>query len=230
MKHFNSTIVRLKLDEFYKAIVKDHLHKHTMPKIDEMSNYITGLNNPRQVVKWAFNENTNIGDVSEVFDLDGQYVVAVLTEKYEEGYPPLSEVKSRIATNVLNRVKGKYLVEKMKAYNGDLDKMEKELKGIKDNVPALAFTDRNMPHFGREKTVIGYTFGMDNGKTSKPLIGNGGTFVIKLNKITHVTELNDYTSVIKKMEENFAKRVSQDRPYRAIKDAADIVDNRITFY
>jgi hypothetical protein len=87
-----------------------------------------------------------------------------------------------------------------------------------------------MPKFGREKMVIGYTFGMDDNKTSKPLIGNGGTFVIKLNKITHVNPLSDYTPVVKKMEENFAKRVKQDRPYWAIKKAADIVDNRISFY
>jgi peptidyl-prolyl cis-trans isomerase D len=217
-------------DAFYKAILKEHLHKRTMPRIHEMSNYITGLNNPRQVVKWAFNEDTEIGDVSEVFDLDGQYVVAVLTEKYEEGYPSLDEVKQRIATNVLNQVKGRYLAEKMKAYNGNLDKIAKEMNGIKESVPALAFTDRNMPKFGREKMVIGYTFGMDDNKTSKPLIGNGGTFVIKLNKITHVNPLSDYTPVVKKMEENFAKRVKQDRPYWAIKKAADIVDNRISFY
>ncbi len=217
-------------DAFYKAILKEHLHKRTMPKMHEMSNYITGLNNPRQIVKWAFNEDTKIGDVSEVFDLDGQYVVAVLTEKYEEGYPSLDEVKPRIATNVLNEVKGRYLAEKMKAYNGNLDKIAKEMNGIKENVPALAFTDRNMPKFGREKMVIGYTFGMDNNQTSKPLIGNGGAFVIKLNKITHVTDLSDYTPVINKMEENFAKNVKQDRPYWAIKKAADITDNRISFY
>ncbi len=217
-------------DAFYKAIAKEHLHKRTMPRMHEMSNYITGLNNPRQIVKWAFNEDTQIGDVSEVFDLDGQYVVAVLTEKYEEGYPSLDEVKPRITTNVLNEVKGRYLAEKMKAYNGDLDKIAKEMNGIKESVPALAFTDRNMPKFGREKMVIGYTFGMDDGKTSKPLIGNGGTFVIKLNKITHVTDLSDYTPVVKKMEENFAKRVKQDRPYQAIKKSADIEDNRISFY
>ncbi len=217
-------------DAFYKAIIKDHLHKRTMPRMEKMSNYITGLNNPRQVIKWAFKDGTEVGDVSGVFDLDGQYVVAVLTEKFDEGYPPLSDIKTRIATNVMNEVKGRYLVKKMKTFNGDLAKIAANMKAVKNKVPALAFTDRNLPGFGREKMVIGYVFGMNNGNTSKPLVGNGGAFVVKLNKLTHVDALKNYKAIINKMENNFTKQVSQDRPYRAIKDAADIVDNRISFY
>ncbi len=218
-------------DEFYKAIVKEHLHKRTMPRIHEMSDYITGLNNPRQVVLWAFKDDTEIGDVSEVFDLDGQYVVAVLTEKYEAGIPPLSEVKSRIATNVLNEVKGRYLVKKMKELNGDMEKIAAEMKNaVKNKVPALTFNDRNLPGFGREKKVIGYVFGMKDGQVSKPLAGNGGAFVVKLNKITVAKDVNDFSVVKKTVYGDFSKRIRQDRPYQAIKDAADIVDNRRSFY
>ncbi len=218
-------------DEFYKAIVKEHLHKRTMPRMEEMTNYITGLNNPRQVVLWAFKDDTEVGDVSEVFDLDGQYVVAVVTEKYEAGIPPLSEVKTRIATNVMNEAKGRYLTEKMKKYNGDMDKIAAEMKNVvKNKVPALTFNDRNLPGFGREKKVIGYVFGMNDGQISKPLAGNGGAFVVKLNKITRANDISDYTILRKTMYGDFAKRVQQDRPYQAIKEAADITDNRRSFY
>ncbi len=217
-------------NQFYKAIIKDHLHKRTMPKMDKMSDYITGLNNPRQIVKWAFKDGVEVGDVSEVFDLDGQYVVAVLTEKYDAGYPALSDLKSRIVANVTNEVKGEYLVKKMKAYNGDLAKIASEMKGVSKKNPALAFTDRNMTGFGREPSIIGHIFGMKNGQTSEPLIGNGGTFVIKLNKLTHVSDLKNYAPVIQKLESKFAEQVSKEYPYKAIKEASDIEDNRISFY
>lgn len=217
-------------NQFYKAIIKDHLHKRTMPKMDKMSDYITGLNNPRQIVKWAFKEGVEVGDVSQVFDLDGQYVVAVLTEKYEAGYPALSDLKSRIVANVTNEVKGEYLVKKMKAYNGNLAKIASDMKGVSKKNPALAFTDRNMTGFGREPSVIGHVFGMKNGQTSMPLIGNGGAFVIKLNKLTHVSELKTYAPVVQKLESKFAEQVTKDYPYKAIKEAATIQDNRISFY
>ncbi len=215
---------------FYEAIRKDHLHKRTMPKMDKMSNYIVSLKNPRQIVKWAFNEDTKVGEVSKVFDLEGQYVVAVLTEKFEKGYPSLDDLKPRIVNNVMDEVKGRYLVKKMKTFDGDFAKIAATMKVQKEKMTTLSFNTRNMTGFGREKKVVGYVFGMDQGKISRPLIGNGGVFVIHLDKMTKASDLGNYSATIKKMESEFEKRVTQNYPYKALKNASDIVDNRISFY
>ncbi len=76
--------------EFNDAVTEGRFNKRSMPKVDEMSNYIAGLNSPRQIVRWAFNEETGVGDVSQVFDLEDMFVVAVVTAKSDGGYPPLS--------------------------------------------------------------------------------------------------------------------------------------------
>ena len=81
------------IEDFDAAVEENRLNKRTSSKVREMTNRIVGLNDPRQIVRWAFGKNqqvgeVEVGDVSNVFDLDDQFVVAVLTHKAEEGYPP----------------------------------------------------------------------------------------------------------------------------------------------
>ncbi|RLD87503.1 MAG: hypothetical protein DRJ02_06160, partial [Bacteroidetes bacterium] len=97
------------IESYDKAVTENNLNKRTANNLQKMSNYIAGLKNPRQIIHWAFNENTEVGSVSSVFDLEDMFVVAVLKSKTEEGYPDLEDVKERIQRFVTNEVKGKVL-------------------------------------------------------------------------------------------------------------------------
>ncbi|RLD41052.1 MAG: hypothetical protein DRI89_10595 [Bacteroidetes bacterium] len=216
--------------EFSEAVSEGRLNKRSMPKIDKMSSYIAGLTNPRQIVRWAFNEETNVGDVSEVFDLEDMFVVAVVTAKSEEGYPPLSEVKVRIETLVLNDVKGEKLVEQMKANNNDLDKLAAEFNTKKVNVNALTFNSRNLQGFGQEKEVIGTIFALNSGDITAPIVGKGATFVVRVDNMAKAQDKESYAGTIQGLTANFKQKVDQDAAYKAIEKSLDITDNRILFY
>jgi len=217
-------------EEFDAYVQENRLSKRTMPSIRKMSNYIAGLKNPRQIVRWAYNEEVNVGDVSSVFDLEDMFVVAILTGKEKEGYPSLEDVKDRIKTNVYKELKGKYYAEKMEAYNGDLAKIKTGMNGMEKDVNPLYFVSRNLPGFTVENNVIGTVFGMKNGETSQPIIGNGGVFVVNVKSIIKATPTSDYSIVILEKEADLAKKVNQDAPYNALKESLNIVDNRIDFY
>ena len=216
--------------EFNDAVVEDRLNKRSMPKIDKMSNYIAGLNSPRQIVRWSFNEDTKVGDVSEVFDLEDMFVVAVVTAKSEEGYPPLSEVKDRIATLVVNDVKGKYIADQMKANSNDLDKLATEFNTKKVNVNALTFNSRNLQGFGQEKDVIGTIFALKASDITAPIPGNGGVFVVMVDNMAKAQDKESYAGTIQTLQTSFKKKVDQDAAYKAIEKSLDITDNRILFY
>jgi len=64
----------------------------------ETDNSIMGMPNAREVVRWAFSENTKIGDISPVFDLQGKYMVAILKNATPKGVVPLDLIKSRLET------------------------------------------------------------------------------------------------------------------------------------
>ncbi len=215
---------------FEAVAKKDHLQLRIMPKMEETTYYIPGLENARSIVRWAFKSGTDVGTVSNVFDLEGQYAVAVVTKKFDAGIPSLKEVKDQIKPFVINKVKGKYLVDKMKAFHGNLDKIAASLKGQKQSMNNLTFNTRNIVGFGMEDKVIGTVFGMKSGSTSQPLAGNAAAFVVRLDALHKAGKLSNYNAFINSYLNTFKQRVEQDYPYVAIKDAADIQDNRITFY
>ena len=217
-------------EEFNEAVSENRLNKRSMPKIDEMSNYIAGLKNPRQIVRWAFNEETSVGDVSQVFDLEDMFVVAVVTAKSEKGYPPLSEVKGRIVTLVTNKVKGEALVQQMKANNKDLDKLASEFNTSIVDVNSLTFNSRNLQGFGQEKKVIGTIFALNTGDISEPIAGKSAAFVVKVENMAKATDKDNYNATIQSIYSDFKQGVNQDVVYRALEESLDVEDNRILFY
>ena len=218
------------IDTFNEAVTEEKMNKRTANNIQEMSNYISGLKNPRQIIHWAYNENTEVGDVSPVFDLEGMFVVAVLKSKTEEGYPSLEDIKSRLTAFVTNEVKGNILAEKMSTYGKEFDKISENLNIDKVDINSITFSSRNIQGFGAENKVIGSAFGMNLSEVSEPIIGNGAVFVIKVNKLTEAPEREDYTQSNTTLKSAFTQRVDQDYPFRAIEKASDIKDNRLLFY
>jgi len=208
---------------------KDHLQLRVMPRMYETTYYIPGLQNARSIVRWAFKSGTDVGAVSNVFDLENQYVVAVVTKKFEPGIPPLEAVKDQIRPFVVNLAKGKYLANKMKAFHGDLNKIASAMNAKKQSM-TLTFDTRNIVGFGMEDKVIGTVFGMKTGSTSQPIVGNAATFIVKLDNVQKAGKLSNYNAFVSSYLYSFRQRVMEGYPYIAIKDAADIQDNRITFY
>ena len=56
---------------------------------------VGALGETRQIVQWLFRDAAE-GKVSDVFDLNDQYVVAVMTGELEKGYKPFEIVKEEV--------------------------------------------------------------------------------------------------------------------------------------
>lgn len=218
------------LEQFNAAVAEDHLNVREMPNLREMNNRIPGLPNPRQIVQWAYNENTTVGTVSTVFDLEDMFVVAVVTKLAEAGYPTVEEVKSKIELSVINELKAKHLAKQMEAYNGDFAKAEADMKLTRTNVTPLFFSSRNLKGYGAENQVIGSVFGLSDGKTSQPIIGNAGVFMVKMNSLTKSSAPPSYAQIIGTLQATFKQGVEQDQAYRALQESLEVIDSRIKFY
>jgi peptidyl-prolyl cis-trans isomerase D len=217
-------------DEFSKMVTEQRLNKREQPVLREMSNFIAGLNNPRQIVRWAFNKETELGQVSSVFDLDDMFVVAVLVTSEPDGYPSLESVMERIEPRVYNEFKGEYLLNKMNELDGNMAKIKADMSVTDKEVNPLFYGSRNLPGFTIENEVIGSVFGMKKGDVSQPIIGTSAVFIVKVNDMTKVAGITDYAPTITAMTDDFSQRVDQDRPFQALKESLEIVDNRIDFY
>ena len=219
------------LAQFDTAVVNQGLNKRTAERLNEMSNRIAGVENPRQIVRWAYSINTEMGNVSPVFEDGKTYIVAILKDITPEGYTPFEKVKEQIRPLVINRKKGDVLVDRINALNSDdLYQIATEMGEKVDTATDINFMARNIPGFGRENEVIGKLFTLEVEKISKPIKGNNAVFVIVIDEIKEPKDIDVYSIYANQLETAFKTKVTSNVPYRALEKNAEIIDNRLMFY
>ena len=216
-------------EQFNAAVEAQGLNKRTYQSIRKNTNRIAGINNPREIVRWSFNEDTKIGDISNVFELENMYVVAVLTKIVPEGYAPYEDIVERYASTIKKVKKGEMLVEKAKAYGTDYQKMIDELGGEKINVENFTMEGRGFGSLGVEEKICGTALGMKEGVYSAPLAGGNAMAVVKVTGSTPATP-TDYDALRKEYVSRFNNAILNGNAYTAIYDNAKIVNNGILFY
>ncbi|MBQ0025409.1 MAG: SurA N-terminal domain-containing protein [Bacteroidales bacterium] len=87
-----------KYENFAQIVKEQNLPVVPANGIVESTRRIGEVENAREVVRWAFEKNTKVGNVSDVIVVDNKYYfVAALTEAYKEGYMSLSQVSAQIS-------------------------------------------------------------------------------------------------------------------------------------
>ena len=217
-------------DKFNAAIEEQGLTKRSMPKMNAATYQITGIDNPRQIVRWAFDDKTKKGDISSIFELDNMFVVAALTDVVPEGYAPLSIVTEQSKYHILNQKKGEIAVEKMKACGTDYDRMVKELGAEQTTVSDVNLEGRVLGNFGVESDIIGTILGMKEGEVAGPIAGNSSAFIVKNVKIQEAPATTDFSTILRDKTSQFNNKVLNNAVYNALKNISKIEDNRARFY
>ena len=217
-------------DQFNAAIEAQGLTKRTMPRMNAATYQIAGIENPRQIVRWAFDKKTKIGDVSTIFDLDNMFVVAALTNIVPEGYAPLNIVADQAKYQIINKKKGEVAVDKMKACGTDTNRMVSELGAESTTVSDIAIDSRVLGNFGVEADIVGTLLGMKEGEEVGPMAGNSSAFILKNVKFNMPAATNDYSDIRREKTSQFNNRVLGGSIYNALKNNAKIEDNRLIFY
>ena len=83
-------------------------------------------------------------------------------------------------------------------------------------------------NIGNEPKVVGKAFNLASGKTSEIIEGNSGMFIIRAKSITKAADLPSYTTYINQ-ERTQNQSYSVSKAYTALKEKADIEDNRGSF-
>lgn len=184
----------------------------------------------RQLVQWLFRD-ASVGEVSQVFDLGDQNVVAVMTGQIEKGYKPLEMVKEEIKPAVRNEVKGKMIAEKLSGLKGTLEEMATAY-GSDANVYTssdLKLVSSSLPTVGFDPKAVGTAFSLESGKRSAAIVGENGVTIIELQNKTIAPALTDYTMYVNQLEQANQGR-SGFNIAEAIKENSGIDDQRYKFF
>lgn len=215
---------------FDKAVTDQGLNKRTKEYINPMDQQIPGLKSPREIIRWAFNPETTVGMVSEVKDVDGSFVVAVVKNTRSKGIAPFEQVKEMIQPTVLKEKKIEALAEKMGKINAKtIDELAAGLQAKVDTIRDINFMSFNIPMIGREPALLGTIFSMNAREISKPIKGTNFAMVVVVDQFTDAPARDNLSVEKKQLEGTFNSRVANNL-FRILEKETKIEDNRVLFY
>ncbi|MBN3581687.1 SurA N-terminal domain-containing protein [Algoriphagus aestuarii] len=197
--------------------------------VDASSRNINNIQNAREVVRWAFTEASE-DEVSPVFELDNNYVVASLISKKEEGDAELADVRAQVETQVRNEKKAAMIAEQLKGKT-TLEEMQTVFpEASLNSTPDLKLSASVIPGVGFAPKAIGAVFGLKNaGSMTAPIREDVGVIVAKLNALTPAAEIGDYSGFQNQLTQSAAQRTSY-QVMMALQDLADVKDYRYKFF
>lgn len=218
-------------ESFDKLVEQKKLTKRSAERISVDQNSLPGLENARELIRWSFDKKTEIGDVSNVFDLDGRYIIAILKDIREKGNPTLAQVKEYIEPLVKREKKAEKLIATInQQIKSKTDLETKYLTlGMKVDTANLSFGATSLPGFGKEDEVLGTIPNLKPNEMSKPIKGNQAVYLLIADQINKAAPKDDYTTEKRMMMNAFSTR-SQREINDALKKRADITDQRLMFY
>jgi peptidyl-prolyl cis-trans isomerase D len=198
--------------------------------INATASEVMGLPKSRSIVRWMFKDDVNVGTVSDVFDMDDQIVVAVISGVVPKGYAPLNdEVKNYIKPLVIRDLKAKILLDKLQGQS-DMYAVAAANNSTVDTANFITFTTYSLPKYGPEHNVQGHMFASETAKTYGPLKGDQGVYFYVVDEITPApANTANYRFTREQLINTFQPTVEQG-VINALSEKAEIKDFRKYVY
>ncbi len=202
-------------------------------KNDYQLGELGGGSTSRDIVRWAYEPSTELGDVSpEVYIYQSplryneNFVIGALTGIYPAGLASVEEVRDQVM-DILKKEKKADLLRKQMSSNL-LDDVAVKFGVRVDTAKGVSFITGIFGNAGKEPKVVGAVFGMAGGQ-KKAIAGDGGLFLVQ--------KLNQANIPAPENLEQWRKINSSQYPNRvanylleSLKKKAKIEDNRSKYY
>lgn len=195
-------------------------------KIKEMDENLPGLGGQRAIVQWAFNDDTEVGEIRR-FSINNGYAVVQLTAKYNKGLMGVEEASATVLSKIRKEKKAARII---KAGSGkSLEDLASDNNTTISTATALTVKSPTIPGAGREPLVVGTAFALEQGTTSDLIEGETGIFKIEVTKKEEAPKLENYATYASSLRTSNAAKVNT-AVYDALKEKSEIEDNRAIFY
>ena len=189
----------------------------------ELDENMPGLGSQRDVVRWTFDEDTDIGEFKNFPISNFGFIVAKVVEKKEKGLMSVEDASITAIAEIRKEKKAKMIREKITATT--LSDIAKNQGQSARTAAAVTLKNTTLSGAGVEPKVVGAAFGLTEGATSKPIDGAKGVYVVEVTKINEATTLENYSSIMNRLSTE-RRNAAQNKVYQALEKAADIEDNR----
>ena len=192
---------------------------------------VAGVKSTRDVLRWVFNEDTEVGDVSPLYECgnNDHMLVVILTGIHKEGYRKLEDVKDYLTQEVIKDKKAELLIEKLANVKSLADAMKVE--GIvTDTIKHVTFNSLTfiVKTGASEPIISAITAKTEVNNFAGPVKGNGGVYTVQVigkNKTAETFDIKKETTQQETMNLRGASRFINE-----LYEKAEVEDNRYIFY
>ncbi|HEX8425021.1 SurA N-terminal domain-containing protein [Hymenobacter sp.] len=223
------------LESFRKVIAKEkNLQKQEAKGLGRGDQAVNSLQSAREIVRWAYGtagKKTAVGDVSEVFEIGDQYVIAVLTGERSKGTADVASLRPELTAAVRNEEKAKQIIGKLSGKTGTLE----QIAGTYGSAAQVKTADGvvlgsgAIPGLGSEPLAVGKAFGLKPGQKSAPIQGEQGVLIVEPVSVQKPAAPSDLAAVRKQLTDQRTGR-ADGLIYEAVKANANIKDERNKFF
>ncbi|MDR3367083.1 MAG: SurA N-terminal domain-containing protein [Prevotellaceae bacterium] len=188
---------------------------------------VANLQQARELVRWAYSGEE--GDVSPIFEIDNNFVVASLTAVREDGYAPVKQVTAEISTELLREKKAAAIAEEMKGAD-NLNSLAERLNLSIQTVDNVTFSSFYLSGIGVEPKLAAAASASKESQISAPVAGETAVYVLAVTSATPSTSDEHLLAQEKlRQQSSVPMRISYEL-FEALRTEADIKDLRGKIY
>lgn len=215
---------------FEENAKKQSLQVGNIAEVKENDTQVLGLGDNRSFVRWVY--ESKAGDVSEPFEVNDKYIVAVTTAISEKGLMSVAKARPSAEPLIMNEKKALQIINtKFKGTITDINQAATAAGTMVMTADSISFSQGFIPNLGNEPKITGVAFNKAmQGKVSEPIAGNAGVYIVKAEGVRAVPNTTMDAVALRQQMENQQKQMGGYRSMEALKKSADIKDNRFAFY
>lgn len=184
-----------------------------------------GLMDSHDVVRWA--NGAKKGELSEIFTISGDYVIAVLTDIEDKNYQSVKQATPQIKALLLRDKKHDYIVKQIAG--ATLDAQAKSLGSDITDFAGLNYSAHYIERIGIEPRLVGaITASTEKGVLSSPVKGSLGTYVFVVDDIT--VDEKQTTEAEQVRAQAMLENMMQQWSLPVIQQMADVEDLRPAYF
>ena len=210
-------------NDFQELATESNYTVRPINGIKVLDENISGLGSQRQIVRWAFNADTEIGDISR-FSIPSGYAIVQVVAKHDKGLMAVEDASATVLP-IIRKEKKAQIIKNRNTTSTLEDVAAAENTSVK-SASAITMKSPTISGAGREPMVVGAAFGLEEGEVSGLIEGERGVYMVQVTKVTPAVELDNYQAAANRVEQRKTSAVNS-KVFNALKAAADIEDDRV---
>lgn len=189
---------------------------------------IPGIDDSRQVIRWAHQNKEKVGEVSEIFRCGDKFLIAVIASVEEEGIAKLDQVKDIVTEEYRKEQKKKQILDELKNVKYTTLESLSQAKALNIQPSTnLSFATMSGLGIGVEPVLFATLSTMGEKAISNPIAGERGVYVAQIT----AKKVADITTPEKEIVGQRQRNASSitNNIYKILEDKAEIEDNRLNF-